>query len=61
VASLRTHAPDLRAEELAESIGQVFSRELGLELRPAEPSAAELRHAARRAAFFASDAFLRRC
>jgi lipoate-protein ligase A len=60
VASLRTHAPGLCARDLAERIGAVFAAELGLELQPGEPTPEELRRTARRAAFFGSDAFLRR-
>jgi lipoate-protein ligase A len=58
VATLRTRAPALTAEELAARIEAVFVRELGAVLEPSELDEGELERAERRASFYSSEAFL---
>jgi lipoate-protein ligase A len=60
VAALRTHAPRLDAVALARALQATFERELGLAFAREEPSPAEREHAARRASFYRSGAFVRR-
>jgi len=60
VAALRSHAPGLEPAALARALYTTFERELGCALAREEPSAAEEEHAAARASFFSSEAFVRR-
>lgn len=60
VARLRSHAPALEPAELAHAIQGEFERGLGCAFAAEEPSVEEREHAARRAAFFRSEAFVRR-
>jgi lipoate-protein ligase A len=60
VAALWSHAPRLRPDALAHTITATFERELGCVLAREEPLAEERALAAVRAAFYRSDAFVRR-
>ncbi len=60
VATLERHAPDLSPDGLAELLVLTLGPRWEADFRPAEPAPAELRHAAARAAFFRSPAFLGR-
>jgi lipoate-protein ligase A len=60
VAVLRTHAPALEPAALARLVQSEFEAGLGCAFAREEPSESELAHAAGRADFYRSDAFLRR-
>ncbi len=60
VAGLRTHAPRLEPAALACALQAAFERELGCDFAPEEPGPAEHEHAAARASFYRSEAFVRR-
>jgi lipoate-protein ligase A len=60
VAELWTHAPRLAPSALARALEATFERELGCAFSREEPGPAELEHAAARAPFFRSEAFVRR-
>lgn len=60
VATLARHAPGLSAASLAELLLETLGRRWSAEFAPSEPTPAERRHAAERADYFRSAAFLRR-
>jgi lipoate-protein ligase A len=59
-AVLRTHAPRVEPAALARALRAAFERDLGCDFAREEPSPAEHEHAAARAPFFRSEAFVRR-
>jgi len=60
VACLRTHAPDVSAEDLADSIATLCAAAWSIAWERSEPTPAEQRHAERRAPFYTSTEFVRR-
>ena len=60
VAELRAHAPRLEPSALARALEGSFERELGCAFSREEPSPGEREHAAARASFYRSEAFVRR-
>jgi lipoate-protein ligase A len=60
VATVRAHAPELLAKSLAERLEAAFARRFRVSFEKGEPDEAELEHVRERAAFFTSEAFVRR-